>query len=305
MISPQLDFHLLKRTVSIEQVLADKGLLCGLRRRAAGWVGPCPLHGGDNPNAFVVHRDRNLWRCFTGCDAGGDVVELARRLHDGRYRDAARYLARLAGSVATVGSPPAASTAALPFRPFVRCLPLDPHTGFLERKGIYPETARRFEVGAFHGRGMLAGCVAVRLHDPDGNPLGYAGRRLCVDDRGKWVLPSGLPRSRLLYGYHRATAALRQWGLVIVECPWGVMRLAQLGIPAVALLGTHLSESQRALLSPLPRVILLLDGDHAGRRAALQVREQLPNAAIVDLPDAHDPDDLTDRDLADRLPLLL
>lgn len=310
MIPPELDFRNLKRVVSVERVLADQGILSGLRRRGPSWVGPCPLHGGDNPNAFVVHRERNLWRCFTVCRAGGDVVELARRLHDGSYRLAARYLARLAGSLATVGATVAgvalgATAPARPFRPFPRSLPLDPNASFLAAKGILPRTAVRFEVGAFHGHGMLASCVAVRLHDPVGQPLGYAGRRLADLQRGKWVFPPSLPRSRLLFGYHRIAADRRRWGLVVVECPWAVLRLAQLGIPAVALLGTQLSEPQHALLAAVTRVILLLDGDPAGRRAALEIQQRLPRAAIVDLPDGHDPDDLSNADLAHRLPLLL
>jgi DNA primase len=310
MIPPHLDFRLLKRAVSIGQVLADHGLLDRLRSRGPCWVGPCPLHGGDNPNAFVVHRERNLWRCFSICRAGGDVVELARRLHDGSYRLAARYLSRLAGSRASLGAPlpedivPAAH-AGRPFRPFTRSLPLDPHADFLAAKGILPQTALRFEVGAFRGRGMLAGCIAVRLHDPAGQPLGYAGRRLADLQRGKWVLPPRLPRSRIIYGYHRLGTERRCWGLVLVECPWGVLRLAQLGIPAVALLGTQLCEPQRALLAAVPRVILLLDGDPAGRQAAVAIRDRLPRAAIIDLPDGCDPDDLSDRDLLARLPLLL
>jgi len=309
MIPPHLDFRLLKRLVSIEQVLADQGLLAGLRCVGASLVGTCPLHGGDNPSAFVVHRARNLWRCFTVCRTGGDVVDLVLRLHDGGYHHAALYLARLAGSRASSPSaiaPLVATPPVRPFRPFTRSLPLDPNVSFLADKGILPQTALRFEVGAFYGRGMLADCVAVRLHDPEGQPMGYAGRRLDGADRqrGKWVFPPALPRSRLLYGYHRIYTDQRRWGLVVVECPWGVLRLAQLAIPAVALLGTQLSEPQRALLLTLPRVILLLDGDQAGSKAALEIRERLPRVDIVELPDGSDPDDLSDRDLAQSLPLL-
>ena len=95
MILPHLDFQWLKRRVSIEQVLADKALLSQLRRGNGRLVGPCPLHWGDNPNAFVVSLRKNLWRCFTGCDAGGDVVELVRRLDRKSYRLTAEYLAEL------------------------------------------------------------------------------------------------------------------------------------------------------------------------------------------------------------------
>jgi len=148
---------------------------------------------------------------------------------------------------------------------------------------------------------MLAGCVAVRLFDPKGKPLGYAGRRLDPERArtdGKWRLPYGLPRNTLLYGYHQARQLLHR-GVVLVECPWGVLRLTQLGIPAVALLGTHLSARQHQLLKRLPRVVVLMDGDKAGKTAARDIHRRLPGtAAVMNLPEGLDPDDLNDHELA-------
>ncbi len=186
------------------------------------------------------------------------------------------------------------------FRPFTKRLWLDPKAPFLRKKGIWPQTARSFDVGAFHGHGMLAGCIAVRLFDPRGQPLGYAGRRLDPEQAvidSKWKFPYGLPRNTLLYGYHRAPR-LQKRGVVLVECPWGALRLHQLGIPAVALLGTHMSPRQRALLNEVPRVVLLMDGDEPGRSAARAISQRFPVSVVVDLPDGLDPDDLSDHELA-------
>jgi DNA primase len=153
-------------------------------------------------------------------------------------------------------------------------------------------------VGEWHGVGMLAGCVAVRLHDPSGEPLGYAGRRRDPDEAarpGKWSFPRALPKVRLLYGLHR----VRGERVVLTECPWGVLRLAQLGVHAVAVLGVAMSTQQRALLASFREVLVLMDGDHAGRAAAVTVVRDLGNRAhLVDLPDGADPDDLTDAALA-------
>ena len=98
MIPPHLDFRRLKRQIGIEQVLQAHGLLGSFRQRGERLVGPCPLHGGDNPRAFVVSRSNDLWYCFTGCRAGGDVVELVRRLLRLSYSETAHYLASLAES---------------------------------------------------------------------------------------------------------------------------------------------------------------------------------------------------------------
>ena len=78
------------------------------------------------------------------------------------------------------------------------------------------------------------------------------------------------------------------------------MRLHQLNIPAVSLLGTHLSEMQLRILAMIPQVVLMLDGDPAGRKAALVINARLQShtrSEIVMLPEGQDPDDLCDHEL--------
>ena len=309
MIPAELDFRFLKRAVSIEQVLAHRGLLDRLRLRAHCLVGPCPVHGGDSPRAFFVDRHQGLWHCFTACDGGGDVVELVRRLDRRGHAAAARYLASLQGRPTALPAPPP-PRAPVPFRPFTARLTLDPHAPLLRQKGIRPDTARAHQVGAWKGRGLLAGCVALRLHDPNGQPWGYAGRRVepgAIRRLGKWVFPTRLPKRQILYGFHRARPHLRQ-GLVVVECPWGVLRLAQLRIPAVALLGTHLSDAQRRLLQRARRIVLALDGDRAGRQATRRILQTLRDRIDLlplHLPEGRDPDDMSDEQLTRALRPLL
>ena len=302
MIPEHLTFKYLKSRVSIAAVLQDKGLITAFRKRADQLVGPCPVHGGDNPNAFVISLSKNIWHCFTQCNAGGDVVKLVRRLDSKTYRQTAAYLASLANT-------PKASFRVQqthktkPFRPFTRSLTLNPSTPWLNKKGISSLTAKRFEAGAYDAPGFLNGCIGVRLHDLQGRPIGYAGRRLHpkhIQLYGKWKLPPALPKTALLYNFHRVSSYTHK-GLVIVEGPWAVMRLAQLNIPAVALLGIHLSPIQRDLLRTLQRVILMLDGDCAGRHANTQIQNSLKLNTKVDtitLALDHDPDDLTDDQLS-------
>ena len=302
MHAPALDFARLKRLISLEQVLIAKGLSASLKHHGNRLVGPCPVHGGDNPHAFVADLAKNLWHCFTRCQGGGDVVELVRRMDHLSYRQTACYLAALAQDPIPDAAWRAAPTPG-PFRPFTRRLGLDPCSPWLAHKGISPTTAARFEAGAYHGRGFLACCLGVRLHDPAGQPLGYAGRRLdpqAIARYGKWKFPGGMPKKDLLYGFHYSARRYLQ-GLVLVEGPWAVMRLAQLGVPAVALLGTQLSAAQHQLLRALPQLTLMLDGDQAGRAATerlfLLLRDTR-HTRCIDLPADHDPDDLDDASLS-------
>jgi DNA primase len=310
MIPEHLTFKYLKARVSIAAVLQDKGLITAFRKRADQLVGPCPVHGGDNPNAFVISLSKNIWHCFTQCNAGGDVVKLVRHLDRKTYRQSAAYLASLVNT--PKASPRVYQThTTKAFRPFTKSLTLNPSTSWLNKKGITSLTAMRFEAGAYDAPGFLNGCIGVRLHDLQGHPIGYAGRRLHpkqVQFYGKWKLPPALPKNQLLYNFHRLSSYTHK-ALVIVEGPWAVMRLAQLNIPAVALLGIHLSSTQRDLLRRRKQVILMLDGDCAGRRATTRIQNALePNTKVhtITLPLDHDPDDLTDDQLASiTQPLLL
>jgi DNA primase len=306
-----LAFSHLKRLVSIEQVLSARGVIASLTPRGQRLIGPCPVHHGDHPQAFVVDLEKDLWYCFTRCRGGGDVVELVRRMDHCPYPDVARYLASLV-QVAPMAARTTATRPDRAYQPYTRTLRLDPHASLLAQKGIWAQTARHFEAGGYQGPGFLAGCLAIRLHDPQGRPLGYAGRRLDPQQArqyGKWKFPPGLPKRELLYGFHHITSRLQQ-GLALVECPWGVMRLAQIGIPAVALLGIHLSRTQLQLLRRTPRIVLMLDGDQAGRSAGHQIADTLithirAQVHRIDLPQGLDPDDLDDLELSRRLSPLL
>jgi DNA primase len=172
-------------------------------------------------------------------------------------------------------------------------------------KGIHVETAARFEAGLPDPQStFLQGTVAVRLHDLQGRPLGYCGRRLdpyAILRWGKWRFPSRFPKAKLLYNAHRALAG-RHRGVVLVECPWAAMRLTQAGIPgAVALLGTAASQVQLAWLAQAPLVLLLLDGDQAGQTAARTIAQALSPKTCVrihQLSPQQEPEDLSDDRLA-------
>jgi len=86
MFSAALTLEKLKERVPINTVRLDKGLMSELKQRAQRLFGFCPVHGADNPQAFVVDYSRNLWCCSTRCQGAGDVVELMRRLEHTAYR---------------------------------------------------------------------------------------------------------------------------------------------------------------------------------------------------------------------------
>ncbi len=130
--------------------------------------------------------------------------------------------------------------------------------------------------------------------------MAYAGRH----PKGKsprYKFPSGFRKSLELYNLHRAKHEAPQHGLVLVEGFFDVIVLWQLGVPnAVALMGTELSAAQEALLvQHTDRVILLLDGDEAGRSAMQELLHRLAKRLFVkavELPDGVQPDSLEQGD---------
>ncbi len=137
-------------------------------------------------------------------------------------------------------------------------------------------------------------------------PLGYAGRRLVpaeLERYGKWKMPRGLSKAELLFNWPRAQRHLAR-GLFVVEGPWDAMRIHQAGFPnVVALWGVSISRQQKALLAEAPRLLLMLDGDPAGRRAATRCARTFgpQPVEVVLLPDGYDPADLPEADLCHRL----
>ena len=58
----------------------------------------CPFpHHEDKTPSFFVDEDKNLWKCFGACDAGGDVISLIRGIEGLGFVDAVAWLARFAG----------------------------------------------------------------------------------------------------------------------------------------------------------------------------------------------------------------
>lgn len=301
-----LSWRDLKSHVSIPQILAAHGTAARFRQRGHRWVGPCPIHGGDNAAAFSVDLTRDLWYCFSRCQIGGDSISLAYRLCGESWTRTACWLRQVA---ALVPGPLVPSPAVVQgpksrpiFRPFERRLPLDPDHPFFSRLGLRPSTVETFEAGAWSGGGFLEATVAARLYDLDGRPLGYAGRRLepeAIARHGKWKMPTGLPKGQLLYGWHRARSYLST-GLVVVEGIWSVMKLWQAGIPnGVALLGSVMTPTHVRLLSQARVVTLFLDADDAGDRATQDTRRRNihPDLRIVRGPTGTDPADLPEAEL--------
>jgi len=89
----------------------------------------------------------------------------------------------------------------------------------------------------------------------------------------------------------------------LVEGFFDTLKVVQAGFDAVALMGSTISQHQsKLLLERFSEVILLLDGDDAGRRATERIADTLTHAIrtrVGIVPDGYQPDCLSTDKIAD------
>ena len=144
--------------------------------------------------------------------------------------------------------------------------------------------------------------------DARGRIVSFGGRAMNPDDRAKYLNGPESPlfhKGSTLYGLPEARRILgaesrSEQAIIVVEGYMDVIACLRAGLPAVAPMGTALTEEQMAgLWRVSPEPILCFDGDAAGQRAAHRAIDRAlpllkPNRSFgfVILSGGQDPDDL-------------
>ena len=174
---------------------------------------------------------------------------------------------------------------------------------FLKRKGVDLGLAEKAGLVAARASGgyydRLRDRLVFPIQDPSGRVVSFGGRVL-GEGEPKYLNGPETPVFRkraLLYGLHQAGDVLRrERRALLVEGYLDVISLHARGhAAAVATLGTALgAEHVRVLRRRVDRVVLVYDGDPAGRRAAYRSLEVFlaegMEARVAFLPPEHDPD---------------
>src|SRR5271154_332320 len=77
-----VDFKAVKAAITMEQVLEHYGLLHQFKRSGDRLSGPCPIHKGSNATQFSVSIEKNVWKCFSECKHGGNVLDFIQKMED-------------------------------------------------------------------------------------------------------------------------------------------------------------------------------------------------------------------------------
>jgi DNA primase len=299
-----VDFKTVKAAVTMQMVL-DRYAVNWLRKKESELRGRCPIHKGDGADAFHVNVEKNAFQCFS-CKARGNVLDFVAAMEQCSVRDAAVKLAEWF-SVADGDQKSVTAPAQKPVAPpesggegtEAKNKPLtfqlrgvDPDHAYLQGRGIRKETAEKFGVGFFPGKGSMSGRVVIPIHNAAGELVAYAGRAIDGSEP-KYKLPAGFHKSQVVYNLHLVT---NQNTIIVVEGFFDCMKVHQAGYPCVALMGSSLSQRQEELLREyFSGVVLMLDGDEAGRRATDECLVRLGRKLWVKaiwLSDGQQPDQL-------------
>lgn len=171
--------------------------------------------------------------------------------------------------------------------------------------GYYDRFRHRLMFAVLDVQGRVIAFSGRALEEPDGAALARAGLPALGASDGPPAKYINSPESPIyrkreaVFGLFQARDSIRQQETaVLVEGNFDVVSLHARGIKnVVAPLGTAFTvEQARQLKRFAPNVVLLFDGDNAGRRAAAAAREPCReaalNARVAPLPNGTDPDEL-------------
>ena len=172
-----------------------------------------------------------------------------------------------------------------------------PANYFLER-GYQPDILDKYDVGFYQAQQR----VLVPVYDPSYKfAVGFAGRSVyekcnncgfwhnpqaacpaTIEEQvnaAKWKNSRGFEAANFLYNYWFARKFILETStIILVEGPGDVWRLEEAGIHnSVALFGVDLTEEQLTLIesSWAMNIIVMLDNDEAGKKAAAEIKQKL------------------------------
>ncbi|HXT10549.1 MAG TPA: toprim domain-containing protein [Candidatus Angelobacter sp.] len=311
-----VNFKAIKAAITMERVLEHYGLLQKFKKKGDSLSGPCPIHKGDNPTQFRVSISKNIWNCFSECKHGGNVLDFIAQMENGSVHGAALkaiewfhldpdVMSGKSGSGDDTESERADTKPKTepkqkkaeqrqedttgPNKPLkFRLEKLERSHPYLADRGVSVETLVDFGAG-YCAKGMMAGRIAIPIHNVNGEVVAYAGRLTNgepSDENPKYKLPPGFKKSLELFNIDRAGKESPDEPLVVVEGFFDCMKLHQVGHrKTVALMGSSMSPAQEELIREHThansRVILMLDEDEAGQAGREDISARLSRFCFV------------------------
>lgn len=249
----------------------------------------CPMHT-DTSASFAVNVEHGGWKCFAQCGSSPDLARLVQQVEGGEYKEVRR---RLRMKVATSGMTPLELLRGRKTRYGPEAEASKPEALFYERsrvprymvdpkplgRGFAKQTMVDWGVG--YDKELNAVVIPVK----DGGRLVGLVRRCLNPGDPKYKNSYGMAAKGYLLGLDHVKPDERH--VYVVEGPLDCIWLHEHGYPAVAILGSSMSEAQADRLKRrFWEVTLAFDNDAAGRAATSKVKHLLErvNIKYVTLP---------------------
>ena len=240
----------------------------------------CPFHANNRTPAGEVDKVKGTFFCFA-CHHICDLVELVMHQTSRTYFESLRFIkSKDTGSSIEleIEKRLVAKEDYVQFdelliqRLAVSALDSSRAMSYYSGRKITEASVRKFELGYSERQDM----VTIPVHSPDGMLLGFVGRSV---EGKQFKNTPGLPKSKTMFNLHRVKSSRNVY---VVESSFDAIRLDQCGFPAVATLGSNVSNFQVDLLKKyFNDIIVIADNDEAGGNMMTRLKEKLTSRVSI------------------------
>lgn len=243
----------------------------------------CPYHNNHRSPAGEIDKANGTFFCFS-CHKVASLIEFTMHMTNRTYFESARFIKskEQGGNFEQdiqrqlVEKPMYVQYDQLLIKSLNKQALESPRAlRYYSGRLITEASIRKFQLGYSEKQDM----VTIPVHSPDGMEIGFVGRSV---EGKEFKNTPGLPKSKTLFNLNRVkTADL----VYVVESSFDAIRLDQCGFPAVATLGSNVSNIQTDLLQKyFNNIIVIADNDAAGGNMKDKIVERLgPRVTLVQL----------------------
>jgi DNA primase len=258
----------------------------------------CPFHNNNRTPAGEVDKNNGTFFCFS-CHHVADLIELVMHLSARSYFESVRFIKNKEQSINVeqeINKSLIEKPDFVPYdelilkRLYNNLLVSDRAKDYFKYRKISNSSWSKFSLGYSEKQDM----VTVPVHSPDGIPVGFVGRSV---EGKEFKNTPGLPKSKTLFNLNRVKSADRVY---VVESSFDAIRLDQVGFPAVATLGSNVSNIQIELLQKyFNNIFVIADNDDAGGNMKNKILDKLGSrVSVIQLDKQYkDIGDMSDEDI--------
>ena len=240
----------------------------------------CPFHANNRTPAGEVDKSSGIFFCFS-CHKVADFVELVMHTSGRTYFESIRYIKSKEQETdleqdiekKLYAKPDYTQFDELTIKRLNNQALESPRAmRYFSGRLLTEDSVKKFSLGFSEKQDM----VTIPVASPDGMTVGFVGRSVEGKD---FKNTPGLPKSKILFNLHRVKISDRVY---VVESSFDAIRLDQCGFPAVATLGSNVSNIQIELLQKyFNNIIVIADNDEAGGNMKTKIIDKLGSRVSV------------------------